>query len=107
MHNLIHHINFPIYLWQGNMGLLNKVYTSDFTFNSFGLKSVNSSSLTICHILLHLPCYCNDLFSRFEQQIFFLEKLAETTDPTTDSHGHDEPSRGSHSKTLRILKFGY
>ena len=50
---------------------------------------------------------CNDLFSRFEQQILFLEKLAETTDPTTDRHGHDGPLRGSRSKTLRILKFGY
>ena len=27
---------------------------------------------------------CNDLFSRFEQQILFLEKQAEATDPTTD-----------------------
>ena len=30
-----------------------------------------------------------------------------TTDPTTDRHEHDGPSRGSRSKTLRILKFGY
>ena len=44
---------------------------------------------------------CNDLFSRFEQHILFLEKLAETLDPTTDRRG------GSRSKTLRILKFGY
>ena len=51
--------------------------------------------------------FCNDLFSRFEQQILFLGKLAETTDPTTDHHWHDGPSRGSRSKTLRILKFGY
>ena len=51
--------------------------------------------------------FCNDLFSRFEQHILFLEKLAETTDPTTDRHGHDGPSRGPRSKTLRILKFGY
>ena len=50
---------------------------------------------------------CNDLFSRFEQQILFLEKQAEMTEPTTDRHGHDGPSRGSRSKTLRILKFGY
>ena len=50
---------------------------------------------------------CNNLFSRFEQQILFLEKLAETTDPTTDRHGHDGPPRGSRLKTLRILKFGY
>ena len=44
---------------------------------------------------------CNDLFSRFEQQILFLKKLAETTDPTKDRHGHDVPSRGSRFKTLR------
>ena len=50
---------------------------------------------------------CNDLFSRFEQQILFLEKLVETTEPTTDRHGHDGPSRVSRSKTLRILKIGY
>ena len=50
---------------------------------------------------------CNDLFSHFEKQILFLEKQAETTDPTTDRHGHDGPSWGSCSKTLRILKFGY
>ena len=50
---------------------------------------------------------CNDLFSRFEQQILFLEKLAETTEPTTDRHGHDGPSRVSRSKILRILKIGY
>ena len=31
--------------------------------------------------------HCNDLFSRFEQQILFLEKLAETTDTTTDRRG--------------------
>ena len=35
---------------------------------------------------------CNDLFSRFEQQISILEKLAEATDPTTDRHRHDGPS---------------
>ena len=50
---------------------------------------------------------CNDLFSRCEQQILFLEKLAETTEPTTDRHGHDGPSRVSRSKILRILKIGY
>ena len=44
---------------------------------------------------------CNDLFSLFEQQILFLEKLAETTDLTTDRHGHDGPSRVSRFKTLR------
>ena len=48
-----------------------------------------------------------NLFRRFEHQILFLEKLAETTDPATDRHGHDGPSRVSRSKTLRILKFGY
>ena len=46
-------------------------------------------------------------FSRFEQQILILEKLAESTDPKTDHHEHDGLSRGSNSKTLRILKFGY
>ena len=51
--------------------------------------------------------FCNDLFSRFEQQILFLEKQAETTEPTTDRHGHDGPSRGLISKHLEILKFGY
>ena len=51
--------------------------------------------------------FCNDLFSRFEQQILFLEKLSRSMDPTTDRYGHDGPSRGSRSKTLRILKFGY
>ena len=49
---------------------------------------------------------CNDLFSRFEQQTSILEKLAETTDPTTDRHGHDGPSQGLVSKHLEILKFG-
>ena len=44
---------------------------------------------------------CNDLFSHFEQQILFLEKQAEATDPTTDRHGHDGPSRVSRPKTLR------
>ena len=39
--------------------------------------------------------------SRFEQQTSILEKLAEATDPTTERHGHDGPSRGSHPKTLR------
>ena len=48
--------------------------------------------------------FCNNLFSRFEQQILFLEKLTETTEPTTDRHGHDGPSRVSRSKILRILK---
>ena len=50
---------------------------------------------------------CNDLFSRFEQQILFLEKQAETTEPTMNRHRHDGPSWGSRSKTLRILTFGY
>ena len=30
---------------------------------------------------------CNDLFSRFEQQILILEKQAETMEPTTDRRG--------------------
>ena len=37
----------------------------------------------------------------FEQQILFLEKQAETTEPTTERHGHDGPSRVSRPKTLR------
>ena len=49
---------------------------------------------------------CNDLFSRFEQQILFLEKQAETTEPTTDRHGHDGPSQGHVSKHLENLKLG-
>ena len=49
---------------------------------------------------------CNDLFSRFEQQILFLEKQAEATDPTTDRHGHDGPSQGLVSKHLENLKLG-
>ena len=49
----------------------------------------------------------NDLFSYFGQQILFLEKQAETTDPTTDRHGHDGPSQGLVSKHLEKLKIGY
>ena len=49
---------------------------------------------------------CNDLFSRFEQQILFLEKQAEATNPTTDRHGHDGPSQGLVSKHLENLKLG-
>ena len=49
---------------------------------------------------------CNDLFSRFEQQILFLEKQAEATDPTTDRHGHEGPSQGLVSKHLENLKLG-
>ena len=53
------------------------------------------------------PKYCcNDLFSRFEQQILFLEKQAEATDPTTNRHGHDGPSQGLVSKHLENLKLG-
>ena len=51
--------------------------------------------------------FCNDLFSRFEQQILFLEKQAEATDPTTDHHGHDGQSQGLISKHLQNLKIGY
>ena len=47
---------------------------------------------------------CNDLFSRFEQQILFLEKQTETTELTTDRHEHDGPSRGLVSKHFEILK---
>ena len=49
---------------------------------------------------------CNDPFSRFEQQTSILEKLAEATDPTTESHGHDGPSQGLISKHLENLKLG-
>ena len=49
---------------------------------------------------------CNDLFSRFEQQILFLEKQAEAMDPTTDRHGHDGPSQGLVSEHLENLKLG-
>ena len=45
---------------------------------------------------------CNDLFSRFEQQILFLEKQTEAT----DRHGHDGPSHGLVSKHLENLKLG-
>ena len=40
------------------------------------------------------------MFSRFEKQILFLEKLSWSTDPTTDRHGHDGPSRGLVPKHL-------
>ena len=43
--------------------------------------------------------WCNDLFSHFEQQTSILEKLAEATDPTTDSQGCLVP------KHLENLKF--
>ena len=61
----------------------------------------------IVTIFLILHYNCNDLFSRFEQQILFLEKLAETKDPTTDRHEHDGPSRGSRPKILRKSEIGY
>ena len=48
--------------------------------------------------------YCNDPFSRFEQQTSILEKLAEATVPTTDRQGHDGPSQGLVSKHLENLK---
>ena len=35
-----------------------------------------------------------------------MEKLAETTDPTTDRHGHDGLSQGLVSKHLENLKLG-
>ena len=50
--------------------------------------------------------YCNDPFSRFEQQTSILEKLAEATDPTTERHRHDGPSQGLVSKHLGNLKLG-
>ena len=46
------------------------------------------------------------MFSRFEQQILFLEKQAEAMDPTMDRHGHDGPSQGLVSKHLENLKLG-
>ena len=49
---------------------------------------------------------CNDLFSRFEQHILFLEKQAEMTEPTTERHGHDGPSQGLVSKHLENMKLG-
>ena len=45
--------------------------------------------------LPHITCHsrnCNDQFSRFEQQILFLKKQAEATNPTTERHGHDGTS---------------
>ena len=45
---------------------------------------------------------CNDLFSRFEQQILFLEEQAEAT----DRHGHDGLSQGLVAKHLENLKLG-
>ena len=49
---------------------------------------------------------CNDMFSRFEQQILFLKKQAKATDPTTNRHGHDGPSQGLVSKHLENQKLG-
>ena len=69
-----------------------KCYPSD---SNLGFVSLTS-------LLIH----CNDLFSRFEQQILFLEKQAEVTDPTMDRHGHDGPSQGLVSKHLENLKLG-
>ena len=42
------------------------------------------------------------LSSRF----YFWKKLAETTEPTTDRHGHDGPSQGLVSKHLENMKLG-
>ena len=71
---------------------------------------VNSCSLfLVCCVFLILIFHirlCNDLFSRFEQQILFLEKQAEAMNPTTDCHGHDRPSQGLVSKHLENLKLG-
>ena len=44
------------------------------------------SYLVQLFVLIPYIC-CKDLFSRFEQQILFLEKLVEATDPTTDRRG--------------------
>ena len=53
-----------------------------------------------------LALVCNDPFSHFEQQILFLEKQAETMEPTTELHGHDRTSQGLVSKHLENLKLG-
>ena len=45
---------------------------------------------------------CNDLFSRFEQQILFPGKQAEAT----DRHGHDGPSQGLVPKHLENRNLG-
>ena len=50
---------------------------------------------------------CNDPFSRFEQQTSILEKLAETTEPTTDRHRHDGPSLMSRYNIIRNSEIGY
>ena len=55
---------------------------------------------------MYYPRYCNDPFSRFEQQTSILEKLAEATDQTTIRHGHDGPSQGLVSKHLENQKLG-
>ena len=55
----------------------------------------------------HPERWCNDPFSRFEKQTLILEKLAEATDPTTERHGNDGPSRVSRPKTLRKSKIWY
>ena len=47
------------------------------------------------------------LVSIVEQQILFLEKQAEATDPTMDRHGHEGPLQGLVSKYLEKLKIGY
>ena len=47
-------------------------------------KYLTNLGLTELDLLVH-PC--NDLFSRFEQQILFLEKLSWSTDPKTDRRG--------------------
>ena len=63
----------------------------------------------MCYMLLQMCdrlTHCNDLFSRLEQQILFLEKQAEATDSTTIRHGHDGPSQGLVSKHLENLKLG-
>ena len=46
------------------------------------------------YIIILKFTFCNDLFSRFEQQTSIPEKQAEATDQTTIRHGHDRPSQG-------------
>ena len=58
------------------------------------------------YIIILKFTFCNDLFSRFEQQTSTLEKQAEATDQTTIRHGHDGPSQGLISKHLENLKLG-
>ena len=40
----------------------------------------------------------------WSNRVNFWKSLSGSTDPTTDRYGHDGPSRGSRSKTLRLWK---